>query len=118
MKTLMTIALIAGLTAPTWADNHEPDPVEQAMQRLAEGEEKNAQEMGEEMQAVAQATEEAAKRVQKALTPLAEKLAARAKAEAPAMIDAVAEQRRASSKMVTGALKMFRKVTDEVAKKK
>jgi aminopeptidase N len=117
MKTLMTIALIAGLTAPAWADDPEKDPVQEAMQRLVQMEEKNAEELEEAAGAVAQATEEAAQRVKKALTPMAQKLAARAKAETPDMIDAVAEQRRASTKMLTGALSMWKKMTDEVAKK-
>jgi hypothetical protein len=116
MKTLMMITLIAGLTVPAWADTTDKNPIEEAMQRLAQGEEKNAEEMGEGARAVQQATEDAAKRVKKALTPLAQKMAERAKTEAPAMIDAVTEQRRASSKIMTSFLSAFKKVADEVAK--
>lgn len=117
MKTLMMIALMAGLTMPAWAEDAETDPVQEAMQRLAEAEEKNAEELEEAAGAAVQATGEAAQRVKEALTPMAKKLVARAKAETPEMIDAVAEQRRATTKMVTGALSMLKKVTDEVAKK-
>jgi len=113
----MLMTLIAGLTGAVWAETTDADAqIEKAAQRFVEGEEKNAEEMSAEMQALQQATEKAAERVQKALSPMAKKMAERAKAEAPGIIDAAAEQRRASVKMLTGALSAFRKAVDEVAK--
>ena len=81
-----------------------------------EGEVKNAEEITAKMEAAKQATVEAAMRAKEALTPLAKRLAKRAESEAPALIDATAKQRRASSKMVSDCLSALRRVVDEVAK--
>ena len=133
----MLMTLIAGLSGPALAETHvetpaptpaptpaqppaapSPDttPIGKATQRLIEGETTNAMELNAEFQAAQQAAEAAAKRATEALTPLAMKLAERAKTEAPAVIDATAEQRRASTKLLTGCLSAFKRVVSEVAK--
>ncbi len=116
MKKLMLITLIAGLTGTAWAETPVDAQIEKAVQRLAEGEAQNSQEVNTEAQAIQQAAKSATTRVKKALTPLAKRLEERVKAEAPAIIDAAAEQRRASSKLLTGCLSVLRKAVDEVAK--
>ena len=98
--------------APTTAAT----PIQKAAQRFMEGEVKNAEEITAKMEAAKQATVEAAMRAKEALTPLAKRLAKRAESEAPALIDATAKQRRASSKMVSDCLSALRRVVDEVAK--
>ena len=89
--------------------------MEKAVQKYQEVEAKNAEEMAAEFQEIQQSAQVVGGKVAEALTPLAQKLKKEAEAQAPAVIEAAADQSRANAKLFTGFLKAVRTVADEVA---
>jgi len=118
MTKLPLVILFAGLMVPAWAEDSkptpEPSPIEKAVQKFKEVEAKNAEEMGVEFQKLQQSAKVVGEKVAEALTPLAKKLKKEAEAEAPAVIEAAAEQSRANAKLVSGLLRAFKNLADEV----
>lgn len=118
MKKLPLVILFAGLMIPAWAEDSkptpEPSPLEKAVQKFKEVEAKNAEEMGAEIQELQQSAKVVGAKVTEALTPLAKKLKMKAETEAPALIEAAAEQSRANGKLVSGLLRAFKNLANEV----
>jgi hypothetical protein len=80
-----------------------------------EVEAENGEELATEMRELQQSAERVGAKVREALTPVAKKLKKQAEAEAPAIIEAAAEQSRANSKLVTGFLSALKNVANKVA---